>query len=520
MSMMVDKDDSVQEESQAEDSGESSGGSDAEMMSPSQQSFYSRSDDDDDDSVKIMHLTDKERERRLKKLDAEMSEKMQEIHQLMSGGGLTGATRFIEQNFHLTQDRVRPLVAAPHHDKAGNHKTSDWRASLVVNQRNVNVNHKACSNPTELSQSIETIYKNAVKKRVSSSSEECVDISDETLGLIAEPDFVPDYEDDEEVQPTTSTGGRQGVRDCSNPMRVTDGARRPVPNSQDDQELTPEEKAEKHIIEAEAAKANIFAAPSGKRQDQEGFRFIAEMDQDYLVVGSHIDENMQSSIIRGEYIDFGKLLPKDRVTPNNEGRMELTMKNGRAYWSPVMDTVAINGFSRWEQAFRIFSNVYTRRFPEKSGELIQYNHIIHSIANQYVWENVYSYDKEFRMHLARHPNRSWAVILQQAWLLKLHDRLSRPEASGYHANTSNSGSNSGNHWGKVNEPYRQYNRGKCNFGTSCMFDHKCAYEPCGKFGHNILNCRKLAADKERQSNKRKETGHQPTGSRKEDNVKD
>ena len=45
-----------------------------------------------------------------------------------------------------------------------------------------------------------------------------------------------------------------------------------------------------------------------------------------------------------------------------------------------------------------------------------------------------------------------------------------------------------------------------------MFDHKCAYEPCGKFGHNILNCRKLAADKERQSNKRKETGHQPTGS--------
>ena len=109
MSMMVDEDDSVQEESQAEDSGKSSGGSDAEMMSPSQQSFYSRSDDDDDDSVKIMRLTDKERERRLNKLDAEMSEKMQEIHQLMSGGGLMGAIRFIEQNFHLTQDRVRPL---------------------------------------------------------------------------------------------------------------------------------------------------------------------------------------------------------------------------------------------------------------------------------------------------------------------------------------------------------------------------------------------------------------------------
>ena len=32
-----------------------------------------------------------------------------------------------------------------------------------------------------------------------------------------------------------------------------------------------------------------------------------------------------------------------------------------------------------------------------------------------------------------------------------------------------------------------------------MFDHRCAYGPCGKFGHSILNCRKLAADRERNT---------------------
>ena len=73
--------------------------------------------------------------------------------------------------------------------------------------------------------------------------------------------------------------------------------------------------------------------------------------------------------------------------------MELIIKNGMAYWSPT----SLN------EAFRIFSDVYTRAFPDRAAELIQYNHVIHSISLSYTWENVYSYDKEFRMHLSKHP---------------------------------------------------------------------------------------------------------------------
>ena len=139
-----------------------------------------------------------------------------------------------------------------------------------------------------------------------------------------------------------------------------------------------------------------------------------------------------------------------------------------------------------------------RAYPHKSSELIQYNHVIHSISLTYVWDNVYGYDKEFRLHLSKHPNRNWAVILQQAWSMKLRDRI--PRTDGGHKFVNHSGNNNGyvnNDKGsfKSSDPCKLFNKGHCKFGKGCKFEHKCSY--CGKFGHPVLNCRKLQADRER-----------------------
>ena len=162
MTMMVDANDPNEDNSKAESSEDSCD----EGGSPSQQSYESGSDHDGD-SVQIAQLSDSERERRLKELDAEMSEKMQQIHQLMAGGSLTGATRFIEQNFHLTEDRVRPLIAAVPPEENGKtmRKSAKGNVGFSPRQQNVNVNHKASHNPMELSQSMETIYHNAVEEK-------------------------------------------------------------------------------------------------------------------------------------------------------------------------------------------------------------------------------------------------------------------------------------------------------------------------------------------------------------------
>ena len=73
-------------------------------------------------------------------------------------------------------------------------------------------------------------------------------------------------------------------------------------------------------------------------------------------------------------------------------------KGGLSYWVPVADheTTAISNYGKWEQAFRVFSNIYTSVHTNWAGELIQYHHIIHTASQAYSWENVYRYDKEFR----------------------------------------------------------------------------------------------------------------------------
>ena len=153
----------------------------------------------------------------------------------------------------------------------------------------------------------------------------------------------------------------------------------------------------------------------------------------------------------------------------------------------------------------MFSNIYMKYHPHKSGELIQYNHIIHSITMTYTWENIYSYDKEFRLHISRHPERNWGVILQQAWSMRLKDRLSGIRGDYMHNNSSTpSQSQSGNDTKRFGEYCKHFNKGKCNLGSGCRYEHRCLY--CNKFRHRVFMCRKLIFDREcndRNSNNKK-----------------
>ena len=51
--------------------------------------------------------------------------------------------------------------------------------------------------------------------------------------------------------------------------------------------------------------------------------------------------------------------------------------------------------------------------------------------------------------------------------------------------------------GKISEPCRCFNRGKCSFGSNCKCEHHCSY--CFKFGHGSVNCRKATADREKNN---------------------
>ena len=408
-------------------------------------------------------------QQKLHALDLKMKQKMKDIHKIMTEGGLTETVNYMSQCFGLSA----PGAETDKDRDRGRTKVNYFEKGKVKLVRSVNTNHNhaiACTGrllgkDTASNKSMDTTYKNAVEKCNSSSSEDdCIDISDESMNL----EYFVDMQEQEPEPPIDRPEAYQ-------------------PEVQRPREPTPDERAVQFVWDAEAAKAKIFP-PTGEHP----FQFIAQIDEDYLVVSNHIDELTKTKIVRG----VAEIMPKDRVLAEKDGRIELVLKNGKAYWTPASDSVSvnINNFAKWEQAFRIFSEVYTKAHPGKSGELIQYNHIIHSISLSFVWDNVYAYDKEFRIHISKHPERSWAVILQQAWPMKLRDRLYRNDSGG---NNSQSNHPTSFHQGggtpsdhKKGEPCEKYNKGKCNFGASCRYDHKCSY--CYKFGHTVLNCRKFA----------------------------
>ena len=128
----------------------------------------------------------------------------------------------------------------------------------------------------------------------------------------------------------------------------------------------------------------------------------------------------------------------------------------------------------------MYSNIYLKQNPDRATELIQYNHLICTAAQTFVWDNIYNYDREFRMHLQNYPGRSWGVILQQAWSVCLKDK--------HYGNNGSSGySNGKGYVKKKKEICQRFNRGQCTAGHSCHYDHWCM--GCGKFGHGLHICR-------------------------------
>ena len=158
----------------------------------------------------------------------------------------------------------------------------------------------------------------------------------------------------------------------------------------------------------------------------------------------------------------------------------MVAKGGSTYFAPVAEreATAMNNFSRWEQAFRIYSNILTRVYPAKASKLIQYNHTIYSAALTFAWDNVYQYDREFRLHISKFPQRSWSVILQQAWSMCLKDRVKGDEGNGSKQQKCSGGRK------KVYEPCKRY-KGKCTYGQNCIFEHRCSVPKCGSVMEHI-----------------------------------
>ena len=387
-------------------------------------------------------------------------------------------------------------------------------------------------------------------QRLSNSSDEVegLDTSDETNGEISAQMALFNRMNLAEQQNVIFAGESTGLADLSGGRRdsqrpSTSGAavvrherptgemrQRMYSHHEKQMVITPEEKAQKLIDEADANKARKSTTNPGKPIDwdldlNKQFHLVI-VDEDFLLVAAHVDSTTYGKIITGEYVDFAKLLPRDRVQQEDDHRLQMVFRGGHAYWVPAndRDLQSIHSFGRWEQAFRVYSDIYLRRHPDRSTELIQYNHVIYSASLSYVWDNIYAYDKDFRLHLGRHPDRSWGIILQQSWSMWLKDRLvksdfrsrNNDQTPGRYAEASTNDKDE--KAVGVNRICRRYNKGRCSFGPSCRYEHRCSY--CFKFGHSIINCQKLVAEHQRRGSKGHDRNDKREHRRREDRGND
>ena len=193
------------------------------------------------------------------------------------------------------------------------------------------------------------------------------------------------------------------IADCEHEAREMKKVTAGKKGKNNDQTVRDLQWSDDMIRHAEAAKIQMLATPGMNRNNAELCvdRFYVEpsvmhsamqhssmVDERYLMIGTHVDQNLTEKIIRGDYIDFARLLPKQgSIGMDSEEKLELVYKNGQTYFVPARDrdSSGITSFHKWEQVFRVFSNIYLKGRPDRASELIQYNHVIFTASNTYIW---------------------------------------------------------------------------------------------------------------------------------------
>ena len=365
-------------------------------------------------------------------IDVGTLQKIAQIHEmLMQGGYNLNNKKAVEKGKRKTKDKAKKL--GPGKEKF----------QMIITESDTTI-YKPAVDLAGLNQVNEPEVRRD-KLRNSSSSEELIDTSDEFREFqlddaVEVPMVGQDKVNNNQVWDFIAEFNREREQGQGNARAVQyrEEESRPGPSGYQPQGLTgAEQRAEQMIREAEASKVRMIDV-QGKSdvgkfvplKTMEAYFHSSMVDEQYSTIDAHVDDVTCRKIENSEYVDFARLLPRNGrsgpgIEMNDEDQlMEMINRNGRTFWVNAANRESgnISGFGRWEQAFRVFTNIYTSKYPSRAAELVQYNHMIHWASTTYAWDNVYHYDKEFRKHMSKFPQRSWAIILSQAYTMYLKDR--------------------------------------------------------------------------------------------------
>lgn len=245
-------------------------------------------------------------------------------------------------------------------------------------------------------------------------------------------------------------------------------------------EAQSKERRDKILLDAELQRAELL------KPGKFGLRHLF-YDAQHRSLGSHLDRATITKIVRGEFVEFHRLIPKKKFKKfRDRGKNSwfLTTNGGPPQFVEEEDDNYISSYAKWEEAFDIFASIYLRGHPQSADELYDYKHVIRGAAADYIWENVFDYDVEFRLHMEKHPTRGWSAKLTDEWTRHMKNlkgaKGDTPSQSSF-APTNDQGGQT-----QKREICIRYNKGRCTWGSKCRNIHKCSV--CGKRGHGASIC--------------------------------
>ena len=130
-----------------------------------------------------------------------------------------------------------------------------------------------------------------------------------------------------------------------------------------------------------------------------------------------ISQENKNKIWNGEYIDFTLLLKQNFIVDHNPTG-PIGVQNSQLVLQSAQKRIKqISNIEMWTDAFINFMIIYIEKHPETASALLSYMSTLRGVAADNQVHKWVSYDQQFRLRMAKNPNKSWSTIDGHLWLI-------------------------------------------------------------------------------------------------------
>lgn len=137
--------------------------------------------------------------------------------------------------------------------------------------------------------------------------------------------------------------------------------------------------------------------------------------EDVIIADYTIQKEVANKAVSGHYINFVYLLRTEIDSESDVSSLIVTQNGIRL--SKMYDQ-EIDSYNRWIEAMLNYESLLTSEVcdPQIHLKILSYRRYIHQLQLKFRWPYVYSYDKQFRMHLACKKTFDFHVSAPQLFL--------------------------------------------------------------------------------------------------------